>query len=356
MKSSNPLHRDTEAIMPASGEGLLDRFMAVEEQKDEDGKTSRQVVQVRHRGLLLVDEVLVLDAVNNRTANTLRGYLNTGWAGKTMYQQRADGYKTRIVRSPQLGAIICAQTGHTGAIVDDRTSGFAARILPIYTRNWHWPTHQRPTEKPAQIVHPACQQHTLIQYDRTILADLNTYHRGRADNTPDPIPPHWAAISNLGWHIGWQALRVAAGIALLGRDTINQPNLTVHPDDWARAHMLLQYASASRTYIEWQNELIRHRELERMGSEQGTTHLARNRTLIARGPARIQARILTYTTTSWQPTSTILNRFAHTERPEAREQLPTLIHQGLLQTQPNPTGRGHQIRVTPQNLNGDHPS
>lgn len=233
-----PLTLTNEVLTVAlgSGEGLVEAYMGIEDEVDDDGKKRKVRRQVRSQVLFMVDEGQALSEMAARKGSTLLPTLRSAWSGQRLGQANASEDRTRHLPPGEyrMAALAGFQPETAVALVEDAAGGTPQRwlwlaaadptipdVAPEWPGRFEWspPAHRRGPMDLAPEVAAEIRQSNL--------------ERARGEVTIDP----------LDGHRDLSRLKVAGLLALLaGR-------LDINTDDWRLAGVVLDTSDKVRGQI-----------------------------------------------------------------------------------------------------------
>lgn len=233
-----------------SGEGLIDAYLGMVDDKDDQGKPIKVRAQVRSAVLAYIDEGQALTEISGRKGSTLMPTLRSMWTGSTVGQANASSDTRRRLDAGgyRLAVIVALQPEHGAAILDDAAGGTPQRFL--------WCSGTDPTIPddapawPGTLTFRRPAHYTLghvIDVDPTIASEVRSRNlaRARGESNLDPLDAHRDLLR----------LKVAALLAIL------EGRLDVNPDDWKLAGTMLRTSSIVRAdIIDHATEQARQRE------------------------------------------------------------------------------------------------
>ncbi len=114
-----------------SGEGLIESYFQVVDEKGDDGKKVKVKRQTKRAVFAYLDEGQALAELGGRKGSTLLPTLRSAWTGDTLGQANASEDRRRRLAAGayRLAVVIGYQPEHAATLIDDATGGTPQRFL-----------------------------------------------------------------------------------------------------------------------------------------------------------------------------------------------------------------------------------
>lgn len=239
---------DRLRIIPGgSGEGMVDAFFEFVEKTDDEGKSKKVKMQVRHQLLVFIDEG---QAALQRAArqgggtffSTLRSMFTGGMVGEANATQ--ERYRNLPRASYSVGVVLIFQPEVIADLLSEATAGTPQRFLylsavdptiPDEAPEWPGPLPKaiRPLERHAASPGSHFSYHFTLT--TSVARELRDAHLARVRGLN---------ADEMGSHRGLLRLKVAALLSYM------DARLDVNADDWRLAGMVVDTSDAVRTWAE----------------------------------------------------------------------------------------------------------
>lgn len=227
-----------------SGEGLIDMYFELVEDKNEDAKKGSKVKrQTKTRALVYIDEGQVLGEMGARRGTTVMPMLRSAWSGATLGQANASVETRRRLDagSYRLSAVVGFQPEHGANLLADAAGGTPQRFLwlsatdpAIPDEPPAWPGPVEWTPPPSRAYAGATFVHDL-QVPDEVAAEVRANQLAQARG---------ALVDSLDAHQDLGRLKVAAALALL-----HQRDEAMSAEDWRLAGVVMATSRAVRTAV-----------------------------------------------------------------------------------------------------------
>ena len=249
-----PIVDEDVAVLPlGSGEGLIESYIGMVDEVDDDGKTHKVRRQVMRAVLALLDEGQALADMDKRTGSTVMSTIRSAWSGDRLGQTNASAERRRHLAPGEYRFALLAgfQTEHAAALLDDAAGGTPQRFLFLPAEDPTVPDEA--PEWPGSLDwRPPVHQAAPMDIDAAVAAEIRGRNlaRTRGEVTIDPLDAH-RDLSRL---------KVAGLLALL------DDRLTITAEDWHLAGMVLDTSDRVRSTIQWVAK-ARARDAERAATD-----------------------------------------------------------------------------------------
>lgn len=226
-----------------SGEGLVEAFMVLVEETDDNGKKQKVKRQANRGALFMLDEGQALDEMSSRRGSTILPVLRTAWSGGDPGQANASVETRRSLKagSYAVGLVSLWQAKAAARLLADADGGTPQRFLWLPTDDpdapddlpaWPGPIGWRP---PAPITLDGFVSHHPLELHADIKAEIVIARRAELRGK--------AVVDPLDSHRRLNKLKVAGVFAVLdGRRDINL-------EDWELAERVQRQSDAIRAWI-----------------------------------------------------------------------------------------------------------
>lgn len=226
----------TSVITHGSGEGLIDSYLGMVQEHDDDGKPVKVRRQVKDAVLVEIDEGQVLAELGSRKGSTLGPTLRSAWSGATLGTANADAERRRHIPggSYRFAAIVGLQTAKAAAVLDDADGGTAQRFVWFSATDPNIPDN--PPTKPAWSWERTIHDWMTFKVDESVATEIRARDlaRSRGEVTPDPLDGHRDLAR----------LKTAALLAMLNRSKVE-----VTAQDWDLAGQVMDASDRVRQTI-----------------------------------------------------------------------------------------------------------
>jgi hypothetical protein len=230
-------------IALGSGEGLVEAFMDLTEERDDNGKTRKVKRQTRQGALFSLDEGQALAELAARKGSTIMSVLRTAWSGGDPGQANASIETRRSLKpgSYHVGLISLWQDRAAGQLLADVDGGTPQRFVWLTTDDTdatdntpEWPGTLNWEPANGILLGGDWGRHEM-GVDPAITTEVKAARIAelRGETTPDPLDSHRRLVK----------LKVAGLLALLDM----RHNITL--DDWELAERIMGSSDDTRRWI-----------------------------------------------------------------------------------------------------------
>lgn len=224
-----------------SGEGLIEAYLGMVNEEDDDGKKRAVKAQIRANVVLSLDEGSALSVLGKRDKSTTMPYLRSMWNGDEVGTANAgEETKRRLADgSYSLGFVMGVQPAVAAVLFDDVGLGTPQRFLWVATEDLGIPDTPPPWPGPLRWDTPSLStergHRSTFGLPPEVVAEIQAHQRDKMANRIEihPLDSHAMLLRE----------KVAALLAVLdGR-------LDISMEDWALASIVLETSIAVRTRL-----------------------------------------------------------------------------------------------------------
>lgn len=225
-----------ERMQPGSGEGIIEAYLGMIDETDDDGKKTKVKRQVKTAAFATVDEGQSLMSLGERSGSTTMGTLRSAWVGTTLGQANASAETNRYLAAHRyrLALIVGFQLRYAATLMADAEGGTPQRFAFVSATDPHVPDDLPDWPGPLDVdIPPTIAGGSHIGVDGAIAADIKRRSLAvqRGQITVNPLDSHADLVR----------LKVAAIFAIMdGR-------LFVDNDDWGLAERFMRTSNVIRS-------------------------------------------------------------------------------------------------------------